>query len=170
MNLWYEARLTEEGIESAEELLTANIVDVLLHTRVPVARLVDWLDQAHLLLCLLRQAEQHEHAQTSLPTHHRTAPNRRPTGQGHSSNQHGQPLDQQRVEPLRPVLRRAGIRTATDLLAAFGVYRPVQGWAEEMACHENTTLVATRHKQLQSPDPDKLSHDGWRASLARRTR
>ena len=52
LNLWYETRLVEEGIEDIQELVSASIVDVLLHTRVPVARLVDWLDQAHLILQL----------------------------------------------------------------------------------------------------------------------
>ncbi len=52
LNIWYEARLLEEGIEDMQNLVTANLVDVLLHTRVPVGRLVDWVDQAHLYLLL----------------------------------------------------------------------------------------------------------------------
>lgn len=52
LNVWYEGRLLEEGVEDLENLMTANVVDVLLHTRVPVARLVDWIDQALLLIHL----------------------------------------------------------------------------------------------------------------------
>ena len=52
LNVWYEARMLEEGIEDMQNLVTANFVDVLLHTRVPVGRLVDWMDQAHLYLLL----------------------------------------------------------------------------------------------------------------------
>jgi hypothetical protein len=52
LNLWYETRLLEEGIEDMSELVNANVVDVLLHTRVPAGRLVDWLDQAQLFLHL----------------------------------------------------------------------------------------------------------------------
>jgi hypothetical protein len=52
LNLWYEARLLEEGIEDMQNLVSANMVEVLLHTRVPVARLVDWHDQALLYLHL----------------------------------------------------------------------------------------------------------------------
>lgn len=48
LNIWYEARLLEEGIEDMQNLATANLVEVILHTRVPVGRLVDWIDQAHL--------------------------------------------------------------------------------------------------------------------------
>lgn len=50
LNIWYEARLLEEGIEDLQNLVTGNLVDILLHTRVPVERLVDWIDQAALQL------------------------------------------------------------------------------------------------------------------------
>jgi hypothetical protein len=46
LDIWYESRLLEEGIEDMQNLATANFVDVLLRTRVPVERLVDWVDQA----------------------------------------------------------------------------------------------------------------------------
>ena len=52
LNLWYEARLTEEGVEDMQNLTTMNLVDVVLHTRVPPGRLVDWIDQAFLLIHL----------------------------------------------------------------------------------------------------------------------
>ena len=54
LNLWYEARLTEEGVEDMQNLTTMNLVDVMLHTRVPPGRLVDWTDQAFLLTHLER--------------------------------------------------------------------------------------------------------------------
>jgi hypothetical protein len=50
LNIWYESRLLELGIEDMQNLATANIVDVMLRTRVPVGRLVDWIDQAILNL------------------------------------------------------------------------------------------------------------------------
>src|SRR4051812_49183367 len=52
LNVWYEARMLEEGIEDMQNLVTANIVDVLLRTQVPVGRLGDWIDQAHLYVFL----------------------------------------------------------------------------------------------------------------------
>jgi hypothetical protein len=52
LTVWYEARLLEEGIEDMQNLVSANMVEVLLHTRVPVGRLVDWHDQALLYLHL----------------------------------------------------------------------------------------------------------------------
>ena len=52
LNVWYEARLLEEGIEDMQNLATCNLVDVMLNTRIPVERLVDWIDQSILYLHL----------------------------------------------------------------------------------------------------------------------
>jgi hypothetical protein len=52
LNFWYEARLNEEGIEDQQNLVSASLVDLMLRTRAPVMRLVDWLDQAFLRLHL----------------------------------------------------------------------------------------------------------------------
>jgi hypothetical protein len=60
LNVWYEARLLEEGIEDVQNLVTASMVEVLLHTRVSVARLVDWHDQAQLLLHLRPRRDNEE--------------------------------------------------------------------------------------------------------------
>jgi hypothetical protein len=76
LNLWYESRLMEEGIENLQNLVTANLVDLMLNTRIPVDRLVDWVDQAALYLHLGKE---------------------------------------ERDRSPRQVLRRYGIRTATDL-------------------------------------------------------
>ena len=35
-----------------QNLATANFVDVILHSRVPVGRLIDWVDQAILYMHL----------------------------------------------------------------------------------------------------------------------
>jgi len=50
LNIWYESRLLEEGIEDMQNLATANLVDVMLNTRIPVERLIDWVDQSILYL------------------------------------------------------------------------------------------------------------------------
>jgi hypothetical protein len=62
LNVWYEARLLEEGIEDVQNLVTASMVEVLLHTRVSVARLVDWHDQAQLFLHLRPRRDDDEPA------------------------------------------------------------------------------------------------------------
>lgn len=52
LNIWYESRFLEEGIEDMQNLATANLVDVMLNTRIPINRLVDWVDQSLLYLHL----------------------------------------------------------------------------------------------------------------------
>ncbi|HEY7196366.1 MAG TPA: hypothetical protein VH306_04230 [Gaiellaceae bacterium] len=53
MNVWYEARLVEEGVEGIQNLATTDIGNALLRTRIPPERLIDWVDQAilHLHAC-----------------------------------------------------------------------------------------------------------------------
>ena len=50
LNIWYESRLLEVGVEDMQHLATTDIVDLMLNTRIPVDRLVDWIDQALLYL------------------------------------------------------------------------------------------------------------------------
>ncbi len=88
MNVWYQARLLEEGIEDVQNLATANIVDVVMHSRAPVGRIVDWIDQA-----LLRQ---------HLPPNQATD---RPDEVDHESD-----------KALIAALYALGVRTATNLL------------------------------------------------------
>lgn len=96
LNIWYEARLVEEGVEDMQNLTTMNLVDMILHTRAPVGRLVDWLDQAFLLIHLDRTSrDELEQA--------RKSPGDAPAGAA-----------------TRLALRRIGVRSATDLLKAFG--------------------------------------------------
>ena len=60
LNIWYEARFLEEGIEDMQNLTTASLVDLMLRTRAPVARLADWIDQAALYLHLPRVEPGHD--------------------------------------------------------------------------------------------------------------
>jgi hypothetical protein len=99
-NVWYQARLAEEGVEDMQNLTTMNLVDVILHTRVPAGRLVDWADQAFLF------------------THLEDVEGAAADGAG----------DAVGGQAARRRLRRVGIRTATDLLKAFSVpQRPAEG-------------------------------------------
>jgi hypothetical protein len=81
INLYDRARLLEEGIENVENLANANMIELMLRTRIPTPRLVDLYDQAILYLHLA-------------------------TG------------DERPPKEAWAALRRCGIRTATDLVAA----------------------------------------------------
>jgi hypothetical protein len=111
LNLWYEARLTEEGVEDMQNLTTMNLVDVILHTRVPPGRLVDWTDQAF-LLTHLEPVDRAELDRLRYPDRQADRRPDRPAVAAPASLSGAQ---------ARLNLRRVGIRTATDLLKAFSV-------------------------------------------------
>ncbi len=46
LTVWHEARLEEEDIENIPNMATADLVELLLNTRVPPERIIDWTDQA----------------------------------------------------------------------------------------------------------------------------
>ena len=52
LTVWHEARLEEEDIENVPNMATADIVSLLVSTRLPADRIVDWVDQAILLTYL----------------------------------------------------------------------------------------------------------------------
>ena len=129
LNLWYEARLTEEGVEDMQNLTTMNLVDVILHTRVPPGRLVDWTDQAFLYIHLeqagrrdlkkLRQAGAGPRPEAGGSGPAGAAPDGA-TANGATVNGAGpDSTDSHGGATARLSLRRVGIRTATDLLKAF---------------------------------------------------
>jgi hypothetical protein len=113
LNIWYEARLAEEGVEDMQNLTTMNLVDVILHTRAPVGRLVDWIDQAFLLIHLNPASRSEiKRARGAAPA----------TADG---------------AVTRVALRRIGVRSATDLLKAFGCgdQKPQQDMMSADALH-----------------------------------
>jgi hypothetical protein len=143
LSVWYEARLLEEGIEDMQSLATANLVDVILHTRVPVGRLVDWVDQAHLYLHLDRlEGTWRERKQVKVGKGSQNGDNQpRPTSPAdpvrsptQTVQADGTPQTKSTVPSIavgsvtessragsktRTALRQFGIRKATDLLKAF---------------------------------------------------
>jgi hypothetical protein len=118
LTIWYEARLLEVGIEDMQSLATANFVDVTLHTRVPVGRLVDWVDQAHLYLHLDR-IEHGRFEQRRKARNQARDPDTDGKCQVGAIVQGSATKDNRAGTRTRTTLRQLGIRKATDLLKAF---------------------------------------------------
>ena len=89
ISLYDRSQLLEVGIENVESLAHNNLVDLMLWTRIPTSRLVDFVDQAVLYL--------HVQGPADLHTTERSAGD----------------------DAARELLSRYGIRTATDLERAF---------------------------------------------------
>lgn len=118
LTIWYEARLLETGVEDMQSLVTANFVDVILHTRVPVGRLVDWVDQAQLYL----QLDRIEHGRFEQWRASRRSDGSPEAGGSGAADSivRGSATDTSRAGTrTRTAFRQLGIRKATDLLKAF---------------------------------------------------
>jgi len=92
IDLYDRARLEQEGVTTLSGLVHGDVVDLMIQTRIPTGRLVDWVDQAVLLVYVGVQ----------------------PASLGRSDG------DADRAVPaswLR-ALRAEGVRTASDLLRA----------------------------------------------------
>ncbi len=136
LNVWYEARLLEEGIEDLQNLLTAKIVDVILHTRVPVGRLVDWIDQALLLVHLPAEAMESDQA-------------------GLSQSKKSREAAKQSTKHPRYALRSCGIRSASSLVRALHGLSSFErdDLLERIAAkaeHWDATSVLSLHRVLAS--------------------
>lgn len=90
LTVWHQARLEEEDIENIPNMASADIVELMLNTRIPPERIVDWVDQAILYTQLGNGSS-----------------SRSETGERIATNQD------------RRLLRSHGIRTASTLLYAY---------------------------------------------------
>jgi len=52
LTVWHEARLEEEDIENIPNMASAEIVDLMISTRFPPDRIIDWVDQSILFTYL----------------------------------------------------------------------------------------------------------------------
>jgi hypothetical protein len=129
LNIWYEARLVEEGVEDMQNLITMNLVDVILHTRAPVGRLIDWVDQAFLLIHLD-------------PADRAGLAAARKAVDGQSSRTGA---------ATRVALRRMGVRSATGLLKAFDPDAPGHQGASGQQLSSPESLAA------HGLDPDQIN-------------
>ncbi len=154
LNVWYEARLMEEGIEDMQNLVSANMVDVLLHTRVPVGRLVDWCDQAQLFVHLSPRDRSDEKA---FKEHPRTVLSRFGArsattflkafadGQLDDQGEASDPLVRRTLECLEkdaPELSPAYVLTIARVLEGSPALRPIQSWRALEAASLRRDVVA----------------------------
>ena len=52
LTVWHEARLEDEDIENTPNMADADLPELMINTRFPADRLVNWVDQAILYTCL----------------------------------------------------------------------------------------------------------------------
>lgn len=102
LDVYDRARLLDEGVTNIEGLAHHDLIDLMLETRIPVPRLVDWIDQAVLYLHLQTDSSNDEESESENPQ----TPNRKvPETEG--------------LRDLRAFLFDNSIRTATDFMATY---------------------------------------------------
>jgi hypothetical protein len=52
LTVWHEARFQEEDVDNVYNMATADVVDLILSTRFPPHRIIEWIDQSILLSCI----------------------------------------------------------------------------------------------------------------------
>jgi len=133
MDLYDRARLLDEGISNVQALAHHDLVDLLLETRVPAGRLVDWVDQSVLYL------------------HCATPHNRAKLRSDHTDRKGARVND---PHYLLDRLHRVGIRTATDFEVAMEE-------AKECLLAHTTDGAATFDEATLKLLLTSLSDDEW---------
>jgi hypothetical protein len=149
INIYDRARLSEEGVDNVENLAHHNLIELLIRTRLPAPRLVDIVDQAILYL----------HAGDG----YTETGEEQPSNQDDRQNKKKQTSERERTLQL---LRRYGIRTATDLEGACSKPDSASTVAESTLfkalteTQEDSTYAARLRVILQS-----LYDDDWMPQL-----
>jgi len=60
LTVWHEARLEEEDVENVPNMASADLVELLLSTRLAAEQIIDWVDQAILYTQLGPQPKDHD--------------------------------------------------------------------------------------------------------------
>jgi hypothetical protein len=140
IDLYDRARLAEEGVTNVESFAHHDLIDLILATRIPIPRLVDWLDQSVLYLHLSGERLTPEVA----------------------SDAKAEPLA---GGALRQSLRMYGIRTATEFIRTYEAAR--EGNQLDAYAEIITTLKPNAKLQVSAFQilHDALADDEWIAAL-----
>jgi hypothetical protein len=120
IDIYESARLESEGITDIPSLAKSDLVSMMINTRLPVERLIDWTDQAVLVLLVDEGADDGGHGGAGDGADASAAGTGDRAGD-HDADGGGSGKPHPRVRQLRQL----GIRTASDLLAVAREHGPV---------------------------------------------
>jgi hypothetical protein len=89
LTTWHESRLEEEDIQNIPNMATADIIDLMISTRISPERIIDWVDQSILLTHLGPEKDEKDEKTN------------------------------RKTKPRRAKLRLEGVYTATSLIKTF---------------------------------------------------
>jgi hypothetical protein len=143
LDVYDRARLLDEGVTNIEGLAHHDLIDLMLETRIPVPRLVDWIDQAILYLHLESGNMEVGHDDENLQT-----PN-------------GKFADMEGLRNLNTFLHDNCIRTATDFIVTYT--KGKEGALQSRATDDLRSRLQVLFESLGDDEwLDHIRH--WRAS------
>jgi hypothetical protein len=141
IDMYESVHLESEGITDIPTLATTDLVSMMVDTRMPVERLVDWSDQAMLMMLLPGPEDTHQRGGDE-------ASETTGAGEGDKPND--------RVKELR----RIGIRTASSLLSAARAPEG-DGWHKQAAGVLGEDVLEGLAQQIaEEPSTQRICH--WR--------
>lgn len=141
MTIWVEARLMEEDIEDMQNLVTADIVELLLRTNFPTERLLNWIDQSMLALRLTHPDGRERRPLSAVSA--RLSLVRPPADEPLVE----QPQIESRGGDLKVLLSERGILTATDLLYSLELLKKDEELKRAGLVPAITTIARTLDNQ-----------------------
>ena len=138
IDIYDRARLGDEGVNNVQALAHGDPVALMLHTRIPAERIIDWLDQAILVVRATAIDLERGHDTSAISNPNKTDPSAAPI-QGESRETDTTP------QPLITVLRSHGIRSATDLIAVIDAGKVPRS----LASHPTLESVAATVRQAE---------------------
>jgi hypothetical protein len=161
LDVYDRARLLDEGVTNIEGLAHHDLIDLMLETRIPVPRLVDWIDQAILYLHLEMGDMEAGNEDKKLPN-----PNGNIADEaGHEDeklpNPNGHVADMEGLRNLNTFLHDNCIRTATDFIVTYE--KGKEGALQTRATDDLRSRLQVLFESLGDDEwLDHIRH--WRAS------
>ena len=161
LDVYDRARLLDEGVTNIEGLAHHDLIDLMLETRIPMPRLVDWIDQAILYLHLEMGDMEAGNEDKKLPN-----PNGNIADEaGHEDeklpNPNGHVADMEGLRNLNTFLHDNSIRTATDFIVTYE--KGKEGALQTRATDDLRSRLQVLFESLGDDEwLDHIRH--WRAS------
>jgi hypothetical protein len=123
LTIWHQARLEEEDIENIPNFATADCVELMVHTRFPPDRIVDWVNQS--ILYTVIGPESHQHPNRAALRAHGIRNAVAFLEAYRKSEVRG---DEQAFEKLLPTQDRSVVRSFADTIEAHPNIRLIEAW------------------------------------------
>jgi hypothetical protein len=119
IDFYDRARLQEEGVTNVESLAHHDIIDLMLDTRIPIPRLVDWVDQAILYIHVVPDIKEIPKKEKEKSKNNKNKSKEDKEKSKNNKNKSKEDKEKSKNEDFEEnllILQQYGIRNATDLL------------------------------------------------------